>query len=138
MSYRDKTRKAITLPSGGKATIRRLCAKDFVGLPDIPNMAAPINPDATPILDERAFARSVHMARMALTRCCSPVTFDGGEVLSIVDKPFAECAANEISVDELDQADAQAIVSAVLEFSSATLAARDAARPFPEKPEGGS
>jgi hypothetical protein len=69
-----------------------------------------------------------------LTRCCSRILHNG-ESYRIVDAPFADAKDDEISIDEMPQEDAQAIVTAVQEFSGMTKEAAQRAKPFPQEPE---
>lgn len=77
----------------------------------------------------------VRLAKFAITNPNNgPLEFQG-ESLRIVDKPKAE--AGEIALDELEQADADAILKAVLDFSGLSKAGQEARATFPEGPEPG-
>ena len=113
MNYRERSpsRKEITLPSGAVIQIKKL------------------NAYATPALAKRvADDEASYGARLSiyiLTDRTGPL-----EGLKIVEKVADE--ATEIAIEELDQADAEAIVSGVMEFSGLTKRAEEARATFPE------
>lgn len=125
MSYRDKNRKLITLPSGGTCYIRKLIANDYIAIGDIPSTIQDGDSHKRePTEDEKKkmFERGIATQRVIFTRCISPIRFfDSGtrktERLTVVDKPFGAAAENEIEIEALDQADAVFIVHEVLSFS---------------------
>lgn len=135
MSYRERTRQTVELPSGAKVTIRKLCGSDFLGVGNIPvalTVAAKANGEHSP--SQAHIEYGVKLSTIMLTRCCGPIQFEG-ESLRIVNKPFAETGTGEISIEELEQADAEAIVQAITKFSGLGKEAAAAARPFPDGPE---
>jgi hypothetical protein len=131
MSYRDRTRRLINLPSGATASIRKLCARDFIEFGNIPDvLSGKAKEGRAPSKQEIEWGDKC--VRVMLTRCCSRIQSEG-QSFRIVDAPFADCKDDEISIEEMDQADAQAIVNAVQEFSGLTKEAAQRAKPFPEK-----
>ncbi len=133
-----KARKNLMLPSGATCAVRKLAAYDFVSLGEIPTpaIAAEIlerkkNNPGTVTKEDVEFG--VKVAKLALTRACSPIRFSDGEQYKVVDKEFHQCASGEISVEELDQADADCIVREVTALSQMGKEAAQAAKPFSEK-----
>ena len=120
MSYRDRNRKSITLPTGATIVIAKL------------------NTFNEPFLVSRKgdddLASGVRLAKFALTNPNNSVmAFQTGteiERLRIVDKPTA--GDGEITIAELDQQDADTIVREVIEFSGLGTAGREARKTFPE------
>ena len=116
-NYFDRTRKLVTLPSGATVLIRKITAGDFRGITS-----------EVPVLDgfrksghiptEAEVAQAVKMATRILTLCCGAFKYQG-ETYRIVDKPFSDpgLKEDELPIELLDQADAEAIISAVHEFS---------------------
>lgn len=82
--------------------------------------------------------RGYRMAVTALCRCTRRIESPDGNATSegrawqIVDKPFADCAAHEIPVCGMDQADATEIINTVFEMSGLGGGAARAAK-FPEQ-----
>lgn len=132
MSYRDKTRKTLTLPSGATCVIRKLAARDFLSLGEIPmTMADPSKrPNNAPTAADKAW--SAKLSIIILTKCCGPIELDG-EALKIVDKDFGDAAKDEISIDEVEVKDSAEIINAVQEFSGFGKEAASTAKPFPEE-----
>lgn len=144
MSYRDKSRKSLTLPSGAKCTIRKFSPYDFLSAEftpsTIPDPNAPeivIDSETSDHQKQKLVSQIIHMRRTAVLKCCSPLEFEG-EKLTVVDKRFTECESNEIAIDEVEREDLQAIMDAVIAFSGLTKAAQDAATPFPSESNASS
>lgn len=134
------TRKQLTLPSGAKCVVRKLSVQDFAlhaghipqafieevrktGRKAIENSAQ----------NEKQLAELVRAGSIILLECCSPLTMPDGRRLTIVDTPLDKAGENEITIGEMDDADAQAIISAVTELTSLTKEAAEKARPFREE-----
>lgn len=100
-----ETRKLLSLPSGARVKIRRLSSFDLCGLP----------PE---IQQEPGKAANNELVRVILTRCTGAIRFSDSDKRKIVDKPFFDCDLSELSVEELDQADATAIFEAVVKLSA--------------------
>lgn len=119
--YLSRTEKSITLPSGATVVIRKWLAADFRGISrGVPMIDAPAKdkkPDA-PISDSE-FDLRVKITHRMLTACTSQFTFNG-KVLRIVDKPFAQKKDGELPIEQLEDADALAIVKGIEEFSGWT------------------
>lgn len=138
-----KNRKEIILPSGGKCVVRKMGQSDylasgrtlfFVQLHEERKKSSnkPISDaDAVKLIEGMA-----DLTKAKLTRCCGTITTTGGERLKIVDKPNVDdLQPGEISIEELDQADAEAICAAVDKLSGTTKEAAEAAQSFPETQE---
>jgi len=136
MSYKERSRKTIKLPSGATITIRKLAGYDFAKLGDWPLAfdRKPGNGSQSPTSDKKSFEFGVKMAKLILTDCTGPMTFEG-ETLCIVNKPFNDTTETELSIDELEQADAECIIDEVKRFSGMGKEAAETGRTFPEKPQ---
>lgn len=119
MKYRDRNRKEIGLPSGATITIAKLNVFN--------------EPFITPSKKDEAETQGMKLSMFALTNPNNgPFTFEG-ESARLVNKPVA--APGEITIGEIDQADADAIINAVVEFSGLTKGASEARKTFPEGQE---
>lgn len=136
----NQTRKKITLPSGATCVIRKLAAKDLATYcGDVPVFAPELTgrtPKAEAPADPKLVAQGVAYMTVALLCCCSPLTLEDGRKLKIVEKPLDEAADSEITIGELDDADAKAIFDGVVELSGIVVPesgkeAAKAAVPFP-------
>lgn len=120
MSYRDRNRKSITLPSGATIVIAKLNTFN--------------EPFIVTRKSDDELTAGVRLAKFALTNPANSVmVFQLGteiERLRIVDK--VEAGSGEITIADLDQADADAIVREVIEFSGLGTAGREARKTFPE------
>lgn len=134
--FMQETRKRIKLPSGGFVTIRKLSPMDTLSVGFIPQAfpeseAKRRRGESTgPSAEE--IAQGIKLSIIALTRCASRITVKDGRKLRIVDKELDECGPDEITVGELDQDDASAIVQSVNELSALTKEATLAVKPFSE------
>lgn len=121
MSYRDRLRKTIQLPSGATIVIAKLNTfnEPFLTTPRKRNGEA-----------EAEEGNGIRLAKFALCNPANgPLEFEG-EKLRIVDKP--EAALGEITIGELEQADATAIFNSVLDFSGLSKAGQEARDTFHE------
>jgi hypothetical protein len=110
-----ETRKLIELPSGACVKVRALSMFDF-------SKVDAKNPE--------------QIMRVALTRCTGKVRFAENDRRQIVDKHFDDADdLTEITIEELDQADAEAIVSAVFKLSGVGKEASESLKPFPQEQE---
>mgnify|MGYP000016348967 CR=1 FL=1 len=117
MSYRDRLKKTITLPSGYKVQIEKLNALN------------------APFMEKRASETEGESGRrlsvFILTNKVGPL--DGLKIVETVTSP-----TTEIGIGELEQADADFIIGEVLDFSGLSKRAEEARRTFPEAgTEGG-
>ena len=127
MSYRDRLRKKITLPSGGTIVIHKL---NTFNEPFLSPRRR--NGSGEGDADMESGAR---LARFALANPNNgPLEFQG-ESYVIVDQPVA--GPREITIGELEQADADAIFKTVIEFSGLSRAGQEARDTFPEGQEEG-
>lgn len=130
------TRKKIELPSGGICVVRRLSPIDCVGLSGIPAAFAEPREGAKvsqPTKEQLEFGEKV--TRIIISRCCSAITRTDLSKVTVCDKPLDELKHNEISIEELDQADAEAIVAEVTALSNMGKEAAAKAKPFPAEPK---
>ena len=116
MSYRDRTRKQITLPSGATCVIRKLRPRDFVSVGSIPT-TYPEQHAKRGLADKAEDERwALRAERVILSECVCNFEHDG-KVYRIVDKRFSETSADEIAIEELEETEAAFIVSEVMRFS---------------------
>jgi hypothetical protein len=109
------TRKLIELPSGARVKIRKLSFFDFARI------------------DQKDNAQ---VLRVMLTRCTGKVRFSETDKRQIVDKHFDDADdLTEITIEELDQADAEKIVAEVSKLSGIGSEEAETLKPFPEKTE---
>ena len=121
MKYRERNRKLLTLPSGGKILIAKLNSFN--------------EPFLVQTKREGEMEAGIRLAKFALTNPNNgPLILDGEEA-RIVDKE--KPGEGELTISELEQADADLIVSEVIEFSGLGTAGREARKTFPERPETG-
>lgn len=126
------TRKTITLPSGATVAIRKMKGSDFISLGEAPAAFAdgkPREKDKPPTAEELNWV--VASNTIILTKCTGPVCHPDGTQRLIVDKPFASTPETDLSIEEMEDADAEAIITAVSEFTQCGKEAARKARPFP-------
>ena len=137
------TRKKITLPSGGTVVVRKIAAQDFalhqgeipaVYQPEV-GRAAPRAPGQEYEPSQRQIAEGIRSMRVVLLSCCSPITGADGIRRKLVEKDLDQTTDAEITIGELSDQDAQAIVTAVAELTNLGKEAASAARKFPEESE---
>ena len=138
MSYKDRNRKLLTLPSGAVVMIRKLLARDYLTSKEIPimDLVGKRSKASQEEISSDNIQVSIVLAKIILTACTSQFVF-GGVTYRIVDKATADCADNELSIEDLDQADADAIVAEVNSFSGWTPQAAEAAKPFLSESQNG-
>lgn len=133
----NPTRKAITLPGGGKCVVRRLTANDFAitegEIPIFHEPAASRETKAGP--SKRQIESGVRFLRVVLLCCVSPITLLDGSRVKITDKEMDQAGPNELTTGEMTDDDARAILDVVTELSGLGKEAADAARPFPAEQE---
>lgn len=125
-------RKQITLPSGATCVVRKLSRLDFIGSDRIPQafpLVDPNRPSQAPTPELQDFAAA--LGRISLVKACGAITQPDGRRLRIVQKHFAECGPDEMAVEEVSDADADAIINAVAELTGMTQEAGREAAPFP-------
>ena len=118
MKYRDRNRKQIELPSGATIVIAKLNVFN--------------EPFITPGKKDEAETQGMKLSMFALTNPNNGPFSYNGEEARLVNKPVA--GAGEITIGEIDQADADAIINSVVEFSGLTKSASEARKTFPEGP----
>jgi hypothetical protein len=128
--YRKRSRRTITLPTGGEVEIRKLYGFDFIDAGEIPDAfweavkkgnqaAAQKALDSRPGLEEK------------LTRA---MLVNAVVSMNLVDKPLADCGGDEVSIDELDPRDRKAILEATKEMNSMSTEAGKSIGRFQEEP----
>lgn len=129
------TRKTLTLPSGATVLIRKMKGRDFFELGEAPaslekrterHPQDPLRPDE--------LAWLVASNNLILTKCTGPICDPDGSKRTLVNKPFALTSEAEISIEELEDEDGEAIIKAVNEFSQEGREAGRQALKFPHEP----
>jgi hypothetical protein len=132
-------RKNLTLPSGATCQIRALAAMDFLGS----NASIPSTiiegkfkdkqpEEAASLITEKELAWYGSLVRVSLLKACGAIV-DSGRRFKIVDKPHYECGPGEITIEDLEQPDADMIFREVSELSNLGKGAAQAAGNFPEE-----
>ena len=119
MKYLDKNKRRITLPSGAEIDIFKL------------------NSFSEPFLTsgkQDDTAAGLGLSLFILESKVGPLCHQG-ESGKIVNKPKDQCAEGEIPIELLEQADADAIINQVIEFSGLNKAGAEARKTFPERQE---
>ncbi len=131
----NPTRKTITLPSGASAKVRKLSALDMaMATGDIPVVSPEVVKASGQ--DIRDIEAGLKLVRAALTRCVGRLTYLNGTQLKIVAKSLDDSDdATEITIEELDQADADALVAEVFKLSGIGREAAQVAKPFLKESE---
>jgi hypothetical protein len=131
-------RKILTLPSGATCQIRALAAMDFLGSnASIPStiiegkLKGKTAEEVAPLLGEKELAWYGTLVRVAILKACGAI-MDGGRRFKIVDKAHYECGPGEITIEDLEQADADMIFREVSALSNLGKEAAEAAGNFPE------
>jgi hypothetical protein len=110
-----QTRKLIELPSGARVKIRPLSMFDF-------SKVDTKDPE--------------QIMRAALSNCTGKVRFSETDKRQIVDKHFDDSDdLTEITIEELQQADAEMIVAEVFKLSGVGKEASESLKPFRQEPE---
>lgn len=139
MSYRDRNRKSITLPSGATCAVRKLIVNDFISIGDIPGSADNAGKTKARKLNQKeqedAIKWGAAVQRAILTKCLSKINFED-KSFTVVDKPFGEASENEIEIDALDQVDAEFIVNEVMAMSGMRKEAGSSAQTFQPETSG--
>ena len=133
----SNTRRSITLPGGGKCVVRRLTANDFaITEGEIPIFNEPaIGRETKGEPTKRQIERGVRFLRVILLCCVSPITMPDGSRVKITDKELDQASEKELTIGEMTDDDARAILDVVTELSGLGKEAADAASPFPEEQE---
>lgn len=134
MSYRERTRKTVTLPSGAVAVVVRLAPIHLIELGDIP--LVDLREDVKRGEQKERTAKSMtlrwKLENLILKNCVLSFEFHG-EKLTLVDKPPAKCEEGELSIHELEPDDVTAIQLAVNSLTDPTeRRLPEGAKPFPE------
>ena len=125
--YKTRSRKTITLPSGGEVVIRKLTGLDYLDVGDIPSafweaVRGQDKAEAGKVLEKnKDLARRMTVASLV----------KGVVSMKIVDKRPRDCADDELSVDEISPKDADCIVEQISEMNSLHREAGKAIARFP-------
>ena len=134
-----RTRQKLTLPSGGTCVVRALSAMDWLAMPRKPQ-AFPQSSNAQEpdddALDAKRVEETAAMLEAIIVRCCSPITWGDERKRIVIGKDLDELGDDEITLEELSQDDANAIVAASAEVNSLTKEAGDSVGSFPEGSDG--
>lgn len=125
-------RKQITLPSGATVLVRKMSQWDFLELGEAPAALAD-NVRKAETLTPKQVQWSAKVNRIILAKCTGPVVGADGSWRRIVDKPFSDCTEAELCIDEMNDQDVDAIVTAVTELTQAGREAGAKARAFPQE-----
>ncbi|MEW6304693.1 MAG: hypothetical protein AB1705_14555 [Verrucomicrobiota bacterium] len=132
-------RKQITLPSGAVCTVTKFSVRDLMEFRDLPGAFPAEDEKRKEAIRQAIETKPEVTARIftiALTRCCSPLTFPNGARRRIVeDKDLDQLRDDEITVAELENDDAIAIVTEVSKLSNMTKEAGRKAQTFPAQPQ---
>lgn len=106
--------KTLTLPNGATADI--IAPNNFILLQaGNPPRSLQRNGVGSPDRDLNDVELNwlVHHQKILLTRCVSPLRFPDGRVERLVDKPWADTPAGEISLEALDQPTADLLAAEI-------------------------
>jgi len=112
--YKTRSRKTITLPSGGEVVIRKLTGLDYLDVGDIPSafweaVRGQNKAEAGKVLEKNQdLARRMTVASLV----------KGVISMKVVDKHPRDCADDEVSVDEINPKDTDYIVEQISEMNS--------------------
>jgi len=127
--YRKRSRKTITLPSGGEVEIRKLSALDFLRTGDIPQAFWLAASSGDRVGTERSLKENREIERKIMTA----TLINGVVSMTIVDKRPRECGDDEVSVDEISPEDSDFIVKEISALNSMNAGAGKSIRRFPEE-----
>lgn len=123
--YRERTRKKIVCPSGLELQIRKIQSIDYLRMGVMPDVLKIQEQQRTKEIDNKLIEK---MNIMFLTRGVI-----GTDELKIVNKPVNEVVDNELSIEELEEADMQFIIAEVSKFSFGERSGSDL-EPFRKEP----
>ena len=125
--YKTRSRKTITLPSGGEVVIRKLTGLDYLDVGDIPSafweaVRGQNKAEAGKVLEKnKDLARRMTVASL----------LKGVVSMKIVDKHPRDYADDEVSVEEISPKDAEYIVEQISEMNSLNREAGKSIARFP-------
>lgn len=128
-----KTRKEIKLPSGGVVMLRPPSMLDLmqVGEPPASLQRRARTGDIREPLSGTELAWHVRSSRAVLLHCTGRIRWTNPDrTARLVEKPFDECRDDEMTVEDLSDADARAILDAVGALRQETA---EAVQTFPAK-----
>jgi hypothetical protein len=117
-----KTRKPVTLPSGGTCVIRAFSGMDYATMKKAPK-AFPTpseieNATSAKDLSSDQMNAGAELIEQLLLRCCSPITWpEEGRKRLVANKDLDQLGPDELTIEELSQQDANFIVATATEIS---------------------
>ena len=142
MSYRDLTRKEITLPSGFKCTVRARTRREDIEIGQPPaffsrnarlQAAGKETPDPTTEEEQATLKYIAGLEKVLLLRCVMGALEKDEKWTSITDADPKESTEGEISWSEILLKDKEAIIEAINELSGLSNAGQGASDTFPDK-----
>jgi len=125
--YKTRSRKTITLPSGGEVVIRKLTGLDYLDVGDIPSAFW----EAVRGQDKAEAGRVLEKHKDLSRRMTVASLVRGVISMKIVDKHPRDCAEDEVSVEEISPKDAEYIVEQISEMNSLNREAGKSIARFP-------
>jgi len=110
--YRKRSRKIVSLPSGGEVEIRRLSAADFLAMGEIPLLNLFGDMISGKVSEE------IESSSELLSKFSNIVICRGVVSPRIVDKDPGECSDDELSIYEIGLEDFNFLVSEIMKHSS--------------------
>lgn len=131
-----ETTRKLTLPSGATCKVRRLTAQDSLALGFFPDTLADDSKSQPSAAKKNESQRiGVAMSEIVLCDCTGKITRPDGTFYKITRKPWdPDSESDDLNAHlAATTEDGAFIVSQVLEMSGFSVAAKEAARPFPEE-----
>ena len=125
--YKTRSRKTITLPSGGEVVIRKLTGLDYLDVGDIPSAFW----EAVRGQDKAEAGRVLEKHKDLSRRMTVASLVRGVISMKIVDKHPLDCAEDEVSVEEISPKDTDYIVEQISEMNSLNREAGKSIARFP-------
>lgn len=131
------SKKTITLPkSGATCTVRKLSIFDLIEATGQTPVAYTEGGRMTDAQKAEQVKYGVQMFKLAILRCCGSLVYPTGKRTKVVDKDLDSLGPNEMSIGELEDADAIAIRDAVMELTNVGKEVTDKVKTFPEESTG--
>lgn len=134
-------RKSLTLPSGATTVVRKLSRMDFLDQDRFPVAYLVSSAQKASGAQEGGYTEeqakfAARIGCVCLLKACGRLRYPDGKVVTIVNKQFDECTDNEVTIEELDDRDAEVIIREVTKLSAITKEDAAEAATFPEQPQG--
>jgi hypothetical protein len=127
--YRKRSRKVIVLPSGGEVEIRKLFARDYLSVGEIPAAFR----EAVQSGDKKKVAEAIDADRELAKRMLAATLIQGVVSMKIVEKHPRNCAEDETSIDEISPEDQNFIAMEIAAFNSMGGGSEKVVARFPEE-----